>query len=195
MDIQELEIDLENLSFIAGMNQRYHQIKWTRFHHRGKLIRISVGIATILSMLLSVLSATLGLVESQPNLALNLTSIGSGVTAVLSACIAVWLNVSPSNGKEIHHHGIYGQWCDFREEVDSFAIRVRKSKSLSQEHVIRLMELTAKKNRINKSEDAVDEALLNECFEKENIARTGFATQEEKRRYDSRSVAAVGFLG
>jgi hypothetical protein len=161
------------LSVTAGMNQRYHQHKWTHFGRNDKAIRVSVGIVAALSLVASVLGAA----NNWPEV-----NITSAVISGVGLIFAIWLNVSPAGEKELRHQGLFQQWSDLRIDVDTTRVRVEALEDEGQvpnEFIVRLQDLT-QKNRINAQENAPDEKLLQNCYEKENKSRTGYATRQEQ---------------
>lgn len=168
--------EIKDLSFTAGMNQRYHQHEMTRYKKTDKCIKISVGVISLFGAISSLLSVSLGLL---------ILGVTSAVISVIALAIAIVLNVHPSSEKGAYHQGLFRRWCDLREDVDGQSVLVEGSNSskIASDDYLRLRDLTTKKNRINSLEKRPNKELLNTCYEEENLARTGFRTQQEMDEY------------
>jgi hypothetical protein len=167
---------LKDLSFTAGMNQKYHQHECTRYKKTDKRIRISVGVISLFGVISSLLSVSLGL------LSLDITS---AAISVIALAVAIVLNVHPSGENGDYHQGLLRRWCDLREDVDGqiWLVKEANSSKIPNDVYLRLRDLTTKKNRINSLEKSPNKELLNTCYEEENLARTGFRTQQEMDEY------------
>lgn len=179
---------LNNLSFTAAMNIRYHQYKWTKYSYIDKSIRIAVGIVAVLS----VVASSMGSSDIKNILIANL----SFLLSILSLIVAIVLNIAPVSDRETFHRDLFRRWSDLREEVDSEIVRVESLDISGNEEGLnkfmnRLEDLTRKKNRINAFEDSPDDELLKKCYRQENKARTGFETQGEKDAYDAKKASSV----
>lgn len=167
---------LEYLSFTAAMSQRYHQHQWTRFVKTDKCIRICVGVISLFSAISSLLSASMGLL---------VLSLISAFISVIALAVAIILNIYPAGEKGAYHRDLFRRWSDLRENVDGQIVLVEglDSNKVPGEIYLRLRELTTKKERINSLEESPNEELLTKCYQAENLARTGFRTQQEMHKY------------
>lgn len=147
-------------SVCAGMNQRYHQSKASRWARFDRSFRIAVGVAAVGGAMMSVVTATTN-GWGWDALSITIASIAAG--------IGVSLNVVPFGDWERQHVDYFRRWSDLREEVDALEFEIADKPTATQ--TARLKNLDAKANRICGLEPKADEKLLNECYESEVRSR------------------------
>jgi hypothetical protein len=142
------------ISFIAGMNQRYHQrlASWLAWSDRG--VRIVVGFLAVASLVLS-------LAKQSSTFSIAITLAG--------AVAAMILNIVPLGEWHRDHVDIFRRWSDLREEIDILAVGVPES--VSDEFIARLRCLESKMHRICGSEPHGWSAVLKKCESAERLSR------------------------
>jgi hypothetical protein len=152
------------VSVIAGMNQRYHQICASRLSRQDRDSKIAVGLLATFGFCFSAITVFSG------HWALLAASV---VTSGLAAAVAVWLSVKPYGEMACRHTALFQRWTDLREEVESllFDLAAEPDGPL----IARLKEISAKVHRICAAEPGCDTALLNECQQAEERSRRGSA--------------------
>lgn len=152
------------ISFIAGMNQRYQQSNAAVYAIRDRSFRIAVGLLTVMSAMLSIITAQV------PGLGWIAASIAVSSTA---AAIGVILNVLPFADSERKFRDLYRRWCDLREEIDSLEFEL--SGTPTKAIVDRLRQLDGKVHRISALDTETDKRLLQKCFDDEQRSREEIA--------------------
>lgn len=175
MEIEKLKDDLEWLSFTAAMNQRYHQSEAARYGQKDHRVKLAVGISGVWSLIISISAAF----NSNEYL-----QVSAFLITVITTVAAVYVNISKADEKQKASLDLFRRWTDVRQDVDTTASKACREK-LTQKEVdflfSRYEELLFKKNSLNGQEvDAIDEKLLEKCYEDENESRTGYRTQKDK---------------
>ena len=151
----------DHLSITAGMNQRYHQIKASKWTGWQRSVEITVGVVAVAGACLAVAAL------SYHSTAIDIVSV---VVASIAALFAVALNVLPFGDWAAKHADLFRRWTDLREEVDSLLFS--SSDQPSDEATQRLQAIDGKIHRICASEPRCDEELLSQCYKKEMKSRT-----------------------
>ena len=198
MDSEALFDALYDLSFTAGMNQRYHQIEWTASANIDNTFRIAVAVLAVLSTVASIYSAFKGdkSVASPWWVAKVTYNRVSVALAIGSLAVAVWLNITPSGSDVVYHSDLFRRWSELRRDADNlmFAVEHAPEGELPGALEERIQELLARKNQINSIEYAADEELLTKCYEAENRARTDFRNPEEQKEHEDKQASVTAML-
>jgi len=148
------------ISFTAGINQRYHQAResfWTSWD-RG--VKVLVGVLAVAGLCITVYTTT-------PQ---GATWIQAGVcVAIFGAFSAIALNVLPIGEWAKLHNALFQKWTDLREDVDALLFDL--SGEPSDELKDRLKALEAKVHRICGSEPGCKKHLLQQCCNEEKRSR------------------------
>ncbi len=149
------------LSFTAGMNQRYHQryaTWWWRWDTSAKIVTAILAVA---SAMLSV-----GAMFKEHPAELDLWAL---IVASLAATAAVILNVVPFGTWEQEHRDLLRQWTDLREDSESLLFECPNDPI--EHHVGELKKLDSKLHRLCGDEPSPDVKLLDKCLKDEKKSR------------------------
>jgi hypothetical protein len=149
------------VSFTAGMNQRYHQIREHYWTWWDRFCKILVAVLAIAALCFSVVAWVL-----------HDWKWDAAAVAIASAAAvaAIVLNVLPLGDWARIHQALFQRWTDLREDIDALRFTVGNEPTDAQ--LARLKELEAKVHRICGTEPACNEALLEKCHEAEKLSRT-----------------------
>lgn len=185
---------LYDLSFTAGMSQRYHQSAWTQSEFLDTGVQVFVGVFAVIGFIYSMYGYFKGsdkawlvapvikwITRGRYEPDYNAVSV---FTAILSLIAATVLNITPTNKSVSYHADLFRRWSELRRDVDDLDIMARNEKSSITEDELtrRYQELLARKNVINSLEKSAKRSDLIRFYEDENEYRTGFRTEEDKRK-------------
>ena len=149
------------ISVAAGMNQRYHQDRISRWVWWDRFFKISVAGLAVVGVCLSIVTA----------FSTSALAVGSSILfASLAAIAAIALNVLPFGEWASQYASILQRWTDLREDIDALLFDLHDEPTA--ELVQRLKELEAKLNRINGSEPKGNRALVEHYYSMEKHSRT-----------------------
>lgn len=154
------------ISFTAGMNQRYHQKLADKWWKRDTIAKAATAI-------LSVIGAMVASAAIYPKHSIFIDYIGL-IVSVLAAISAVVLNIIPFGAWEKDHRILFKQWTDIRKEADLLAY------SVSHDHqgpidTEELKKLESRVHMLCGDEPAPNEKMLNTCFNEEEKSRKAVA--------------------
>jgi hypothetical protein len=150
-----------HLSVQAGMNQRYHQKYATFWWRWDTIVRGSTAAAAVLGALISLASYM-----NQHSAGL---SFWSASVSIVTAIIAVILNVVPIGSWEQSHRDLLRQWTDLREDIELLLYDCAGDPGA--QILCDLKKLEAKMHRICGQEPAPDDTLLKTCYDAEERSR------------------------
>lgn len=160
-----------DVSFTAGMNQRYHQSRASLWKKCDLSTKIAVGALAVLGAILSFVS------WSDSGWLSNLLSV---VAAVAAAVAAIALNVLPFGEWSSNHNALHQRWTDLREDVDALLFEL-DSREPDAHLLARLRELDMKVHRIGGSEPLANRTLLERCDIEERQFRGESPRQRRSR--------------
>ena len=144
------------VSFIAGMNQRYHQRRASYWRwDRG--VRVAVGFLAVGGLVLSFATVTH---EGWDWLSITI--------AAVAAVAAIILNIVPIGDWQRDHVSLFRSWTDLREEVD--ILPYDASRRVTDELIDRLRWLEAKMHRICGCEPQCRPDMLLKCENEEQFS-------------------------
>jgi hypothetical protein len=161
MTKQQFDEKQYDVSFTAGMNQRYHQSRehyWTRWD---RFCKILVAVLAITGVCFSVVAWVIH------HWVWDAAAVSTAGAAAIAAII---LNVLPLGDWARTHQALFQRWTDLREDVDVLGFMVEGEPTDDQ--LARLRDLEAKVHRICGAEPGCNEALLDKSYEAEKQSRT-----------------------
>jgi hypothetical protein len=148
------------VSFTAGMNQRYHQACEHYWTWCDRFCKILVAVLAIAALCFAVVAWAV------EHWAWDATAVA---TATAAAIAAIVLNVLPLGDWARTHQALFQRWTDLREDADT--LRSMVGSEPTDEQLVRLRELQAKVHRICGAEPGYDEALLEKFEDDEKQSR------------------------
>lgn len=159
MTKKEFAAEQYRISFIAGMNQCYHQRMACRWGRCDRVVRITVGLLAVVSLILAV----------NPPTGDASTQISIGV-AIVGMIAAVVLNITSFGDWQRDHASLFRAWTELREEIDSLA-NAATSTPVSDDLCHWVTRLGSKVHRIVGAEPAAWKSVLADCERREREAR------------------------
>lgn len=151
------------LSFQAGMNQRYHQKQADLWWQRDAIAKAATAI-------LAVIGAMVASAALYPNHSPYI-DYGGLLASVLAAISAVILNVIPFGAWEKDHRIFFKQWTEIRKEAD-YLLFDCPTGDPSPTFIDELKKLNGRAHLLCGDEPAPDEKVLMTCFKEEEKSRT-----------------------
>lgn len=161
MNHQQAMQRLYELSVQAGMNQRYHQIYSSWWWGWDTFMKVTTAALSVVGAMLAVTSLYAATPPVWDQLSLGL--------AVISAIVAVALNVVPFGNWEKDHRDHMRQWFDFREDVDSIRLGCQHDQTCVPFEEIK--KLDGKMHRICSQEPSPNTRVIKECYDAEERSR------------------------
>jgi hypothetical protein len=151
-----------NISFHAGMNQRYHQRYATFWWRCDTWAKIITAVLAVAGAMLSVGALFEGHDPRIDYLALSVAS--------LAAIAAVILNVVPFGAWESASRDLFRQWTDLREDSEELLFACPGEPDGHNIHDLR--KLDARLHRLCGAEPSPNKAILQECHDDEKKSRS-----------------------
>lgn len=162
MTSQEFDRCCEELSVIAGLNQRYHQGAATRWQKWDRVAKIAVGGLAV---------AGLCLTAATYDPAQGMIAHASLAVAILGATAAIAMNVIPLGDWSSESRAMLQRYTDLREEVDRLRFDAKFLEEPAAYAVQQLRESQAKLHRFCGLEPAPNVQKLQACQDAEERSR------------------------
>jgi len=177
---QQLEGDLYELTFIASVNQRYHQLLRRRFTIAERSVRIVIGIIACISLALSIAAGPWVPATAASSVYISIPAIIASFFGLVAAFI---LNIVPIDKYERTHDTLFRRWTSLQRDARELDLRLAQTTDQQQDELRSIANayrsLVRRMHEIEIDEPAPYRRLLLRCHEDENERHWGVRTNAE----------------